>query len=32
YPPNSTVHVGKVTFVVKFREAIPAAAPAAEGQ
>lgn len=32
YPPNSTVHVGKVTFVVKFREAIPTAAPAAEGQ
>jgi len=26
------VHVGKVTFVVKFKEAIPTAAPAAEGQ
>ncbi len=33
YPPNSTVHVGKVTFVVKFKEVIPSAAPAAaEGQ
>jgi type IV pilus assembly protein PilM len=31
YPPDSTVHVGKVTFTVKFKEAIPAAAPAAEG-
>lgn len=32
YPPDSTVHVGRVTFVVKFREAVPAATPAAEGQ
>ena len=32
YPPNSTVHVGKVTFVVKFREPVAAAAPAAEAQ
>jgi hypothetical protein len=31
YPPDSTVHIGKVTFTVKFKEAIPAAAPAAEG-
>ena len=32
YPPKSTVHVGKVTFVVKFRDPVPTAAPAAEGQ
>ena len=32
YPANSTVHVGKVTFVVKFKDAIPTAAPATEGQ
>jgi type IV pilus assembly protein PilM len=31
YPPDGTVHIGKVTFTVKFKEAIPAAAPAAEG-
>ncbi len=32
YPPQSTVHLGKVTFVVKFRQAIPVAAAAAEAQ
>jgi len=33
YPRNSTVHAGKVTFVVKFREMVQAggAAPASEG-
>ncbi len=32
YPPNSTVHVGKVTFVAKFKDLIPAPAAVAEGQ
>jgi hypothetical protein len=32
YPPGSTVYVGKVTFEVKLKGVVPAAAAAAEGQ
>lgn len=32
YPPGSTVYLGKVTFEVKLKGVIPAAAAAAEGQ
>ena len=32
YPPGSTVYVGKVTFEVKLKGVVPAAAGAAEGQ
>jgi len=31
YPPDSTVYVGKVTFVVKLKGEVQSAAPAAEG-
>ena len=32
YPPGSTVYLGKVTFEVKLKGVVPAAAAAAEGQ
>ncbi len=32
YPPDSTVHVGKVTFTVKFKDPVPGAAPVEEIQ